>query len=86
MKPPAEYEDLTQEHPIRRVEQWNGRPAWFLTRHADVRALLMDPRASAAFVEEIPGMAARRLAGLTRSAGGRYLGLVRPWSRDAPQK
>ncbi|TFZ02808.1 cytochrome P450 [Ramlibacter henchirensis] len=47
MNPPPAYEDLGSEHPVRRVVQWNGREAWFVTRHADVRALLMDPRTSA---------------------------------------
>lgn len=77
---------VNRRHPLLRPRDW---PRLLTSRAPEARlarALLMDPRASAALVEEIPGMAARRLAGLTRSASGRYLGLVTPWSRDAPQK
>lgn len=45
--PPPQYAELGREAPVRRVTQWNGRPAWFVTRHADIRSLLMDPRTGA---------------------------------------
>jgi cytochrome P450 len=45
--PPPQYAELGRDAPVRRVTQWNGKPAWFVTRHADIRALLMDPRTSA---------------------------------------
>ncbi len=45
--PPPEYAQLGEREPVRLVKQWNGRPAWFVTRYADIRALLMDRRMSA---------------------------------------
>ena len=45
--PPTEYAQLGQTQPVRLVKQWNGKPAWFVTRYADIRALLMDRRMSA---------------------------------------
>jgi cytochrome P450 len=41
------YAELGRDAPVRKVVQWNGRPAWFVTRHADIRSLLMDRRTSA---------------------------------------
>ncbi len=45
--PPPLYAELGRDAPVRKVVQWNGRPAWFVTRHADIRSLLMDRRTSA---------------------------------------
>ena len=47
MNPPREYAEWGREQRICRITQWNGAPAWFVTRYEDVRALLMDPRLSA---------------------------------------
>ena len=47
MHPPREYAAWGTEQRVRQVTQWNGAPAWFITRYDDVRALLMDPRLSA---------------------------------------
>lgn len=47
MHPPRDYAAWGTEQRISRVTQWNGAPAWFVTRYEDVRALLMDPRLSA---------------------------------------
>ena len=47
MHPPREYAAWGAEQRVSRVTQWNGAPAWFVTRYEDVRALLMDPRLSA---------------------------------------
>ena len=47
MHPPREYAAWGAEQRVCRVTQWNGAPAWFITRYEDVRALLMDPRLSA---------------------------------------
>jgi cytochrome P450 len=47
MRPPAEYAEWGKEERISRVTQWNGAPAWFVTRFEDIRALLKDPRLSA---------------------------------------
>jgi cytochrome P450 len=44
MDPPRVY---AQWAPISRVVQWNGAPAWFVTRADDIRALLTDQRLSA---------------------------------------
>ncbi|XUL94538.1 cytochrome P450 (plasmid) [Streptomyces galilaeus] len=38
--PPSEYARLRAEEPVSRVRLQNGRTAWLLTRHQDVRALL----------------------------------------------
>jgi cytochrome P450 len=47
MRPPAEYAEWGKEQQICRVTQWNGAPAWFVTRFEDIRALMKDPRLSA---------------------------------------
>ncbi|HEX5292660.1 MAG TPA: cytochrome P450, partial [Streptosporangiaceae bacterium] len=44
--PPAEYQQLRDESPVSRVTLRNGRPAWAVARHEDIRALLGDPRFS----------------------------------------
>ena len=43
---PAEYKQLRAETPVARAELPSGRPAWLLTRYADVRQALADPRVS----------------------------------------
>src|ERR1700684_4442377 len=45
--PPPEYQQLRDEAPVARLTMANGRPAWVLTRHSDIRAVLADPRFSA---------------------------------------
>ncbi len=45
--PPPRYAELGATQPVRRVRQWNGAPAWFVTGFENVRALLQDPRTSA---------------------------------------
>ncbi len=47
MDPPDDYARLGETQPVRRVTQWNGAPAWFVTGYANVRALLADARTSA---------------------------------------
>jgi cytochrome P450 len=47
MRPPAEYAEWGKQQRVCQVVQWNGAPAWFITRYEDVRALLRDPRLSA---------------------------------------
>jgi cytochrome P450 len=44
--PPAEYQQLREQAPVARLTMGNGRPAWVLTRHEDIRAVLADPRFS----------------------------------------
>ncbi len=45
--PPPAYAELGRDAPVRRVVQWNGRPAWFVTRYDLIKSLLMDKRLSA---------------------------------------
>jgi cytochrome P450 len=44
--PPAEYTKLQERAPVSRVTLPTGATAWALTRHADIRAMLADPRFS----------------------------------------
>ncbi|BCY09736.1 cytochrome P450 [Actinoplanes sp. L3-i22] len=45
-RPPADHVKLQAEAPISRVRRPDGRELWVLTRHEDVRAMLMDTRFS----------------------------------------
>jgi cytochrome P450 len=45
--PPPELHTLLAEEPISRVRVWDGSTPWLITRYADQRALLADPRVSA---------------------------------------
>lgn len=51
MDPPDELAELRAHGPVSQV-QFEGGPAWLLTRHADVRAVLVDPR----FAPYLPGV------------------------------
>ncbi|MFI5914042.1 cytochrome P450 [Dactylosporangium sp. NPDC051541] len=42
--PPPDYAELREHEPVRRVECPTGIEAWLVTRYADVRAVLGDPR------------------------------------------
>ncbi|MEU4216925.1 cytochrome P450 [Actinoplanes sp. NPDC026623] len=44
--PAAAVREMTRENPVGRVRIWDGSTPWFVTRHADQRALLNDPRLS----------------------------------------
>ncbi|MET1076077.1 MAG: cytochrome P450 [Umezawaea sp.] len=44
--PPAEYTRIREEEPIAKVRLAEGKWAWAITRHEDVRAVLVDPRFS----------------------------------------
>jgi hypothetical protein len=44
--PPPAYRVLQDEAPITRVRLWDGSTPWLVTRYADQRALLSDPRLS----------------------------------------
>lgn len=45
-KPPEEYAKALQEEPVCPISLATGNPAWFVTRHADVRTVLSDRRFS----------------------------------------
>ena len=45
--PPPALRELQAEAPLTRVRLWDGSIAWLVTRYADQRALLADPRISA---------------------------------------
>ncbi|MFD9887960.1 cytochrome P450 [Amycolatopsis sp. NPDC059027] len=59
--PPAEYRQIREEEPISKVTLVNGKEAWVLTRHEDVRAVLTDHRHFSSdrlhpdFPSQIPG-------------------------------
>ncbi|MFJ8885724.1 cytochrome P450 [Streptomyces sp. NPDC102402] len=44
--PTATVREMTREEPVGKVRIWDGSTPWFITRHADQRALLNDPRLS----------------------------------------
>jgi len=44
--PPARYAELRDKEPVSQVTIPTGKQPWILTRYADVRALLADPRVS----------------------------------------
>ncbi|WCN82641.1 cytochrome P450 [Micromonospora sp. LH3U1] len=44
--PAATILAMTRENPVGKVRIWDGSTPWFITRHADQRALLNDPRLS----------------------------------------
>lgn len=46
LDPPDGYARLRAEEPITKVNMPTGQQVWLVTRHADVRALLTDPRVS----------------------------------------
>lgn len=43
---PVEYAKLRADQPVQRIELPNGRRAWVVSRHADVRTVMSDPRFS----------------------------------------
>jgi pentalenic acid synthase len=44
--PPPEYDQLRAEAPLTKVRLYDGSTTWIVTRHAQARALLTDPRLS----------------------------------------
>ncbi|WP_413802066.1 cytochrome P450 [Streptomyces iranensis] len=45
-RPPHGYTELTAQGPLHRVELYDGKLGWVVTRYAEARALLSDPRLS----------------------------------------
>ncbi|MFJ5675630.1 cytochrome P450 [Streptomyces sp. NPDC093097] len=54
MGPPEEYARLRRECPLVRVRMPMDASAWYVTRHADVRALLADPRLTRPTINDWP--------------------------------
>ncbi|MEV6166738.1 cytochrome P450 [Streptomyces sp. NPDC051954] len=46
LAPPPAVHPIREAKPISRVRIWNGATPWLITRHADQRTLLTDPRVS----------------------------------------
>ena len=46
---PPQYAEARETCPVKPVRLWNGQRAWLLTRHADFRSVLLDPRFSGQF-------------------------------------
>jgi len=47
LDPPAEYDRFRAEGALKKVNMWDGRQAWLVTRRDDVRAVLASPHFSA---------------------------------------
>jgi cytochrome P450 len=63
--------------PVSRIRLWDGSTPWLVTRHADMRALLADPRVSADVRREgYPHTSAGGRAGRTR--GSTFIGMDDP--------
>jgi cytochrome P450 len=65
LDPPPELSALRAAGPLTRVRLWDGSTPWLVTRHAEQRALLSDPRISAdptkdGYPHQGPGLMARR--------------------------
>lgn len=46
LDPPPAYQELRQTQPVCPVTMASGQPAWLITRYADVKQMLGDPRSS----------------------------------------
>jgi cytochrome P450 len=75
--PPAEYATLRAEQPVTQVRVPDGQVAWLVTRYADVRRLLTDPRVSAdrrhpnmPLTEEVTPQTRQNIAAVGRSLIG----------------
>ncbi|HSZ42855.1 MAG TPA: cytochrome P450 [Trebonia sp.] len=65
LDPSPELRALGDAGPLTKVRLWDGSTPWLVTRHAEQRALLGDPRVSAdtlkdGYPQQRPGMMARR--------------------------
>lgn len=63
--PPKQLRDLQEQAPLVRVRLWDGSTPWLVTRYADQRALLGDPRVSAS--PDSPGYPQQAAGTLTGS-------------------
>src|SRR5688572_31683244 len=61
LDPPPLYARARRNQPIFQVTLWDERRAWLITRHEDVRAILVDPRFSGEFANpDFPAITAAR--------------------------
>ena len=70
LDPPPDLSALCSEGPLTRVRLWDGSTPWLVTRHAEQRVLLADPRVSAdptrdGYPFQSPGVVTRRGQGLS---------------------
>ncbi|GAA0584805.1 cytochrome P450 [Streptomyces crystallinus] len=63
-QPPGAYRPLREASPLSRVTLFDGRTAWFVTGHAEARALLVDPRLSSDRLHPAFPAVTRRFAAL----------------------
>ena len=52
LHPPPQYAQARATEPVYPVSLWDGRRAWIVTRHEDVRMVATDPRFSGEFARE----------------------------------
>jgi cytochrome P450 len=77
LNPPPAVLALQAQAPITKVRLWDGKTAWLVTRQADQRALLGDPRLSRD--SERPGYPYASVAGRERGIMGRsFIGMDDP--------
>ncbi|MBN6037664.1 cytochrome P450 [Amycolatopsis sp. 195334CR] len=67
--PPPELRELQRETPMTRIKLWDGSTPWLVTRYADQRAVLTDPRVSAdmmhpTYPRQAPGRATLSFIGM----------------------
>jgi cytochrome P450 len=43
-QPPAEFDRLRSQDPVRKVDTDSEDPVWLLTRYEDIRSVISDPR------------------------------------------
>lgn len=76
-RPPHGYAELTAQGPLHRVELYDGKLAWVVTRYAEARALLSDPRLSSDRKDPNFPLISRRTAGI-RSQPPAFIGMDEP--------
>ncbi|QFU92658.1 cytochrome P450 [Amycolatopsis sp. YIM 10] len=67
--PPPQLRELQRETPMTRIKLWDGSTPWLVTRYADQRAVLTDPRVSAdmthpTYPRQAPGRATLSFIGM----------------------
>lgn len=76
-RPPHGYTELTARGPLHRVELYDGKLGWVVTRYAEARALLSDPRLSSNRTDpNFPLVSSRAVA--VRSQPPAFIGMDQP--------